>query len=81
MVTKRGDIMVSIEAVEKLSKKYSMSSDEFIKLGSTLAMKEKKRNLHIEKLEILTRYETETVKELENKIKKEQYQNIRHGST
>ncbi|MGR3179650.1 MAG: hypothetical protein ACUZ8E_16535 [Candidatus Anammoxibacter sp.] len=61
--------MVNINAVEKLSKKYSMSTDEFIKLGSTLTMKEKKKNLHIERLEILARYETETVKELEGRVK------------
>lgn len=61
--------MVDINAVEKLSKKYSMSTDEFIRHGSTLTMKEKKRNLHIERLEILARYESETVKELEGKIK------------
>ena len=34
--------MSSIEAIERLSKKYAMSPEEFIKLGSTLAMKEKK---------------------------------------
>ena len=34
--------MGNIEAIERLSKKYAMSPEEFIKLGSTLAMKEKK---------------------------------------
>ncbi len=34
--------MIDIEAIEKLSKKYSNSPIEFIKLGSTLAIKEKK---------------------------------------
>ena len=61
--------MSSIEAIERLSKKYAMSPEEFIKLGSTLAMKEKKRNLQIERVEILSRYEVNTVEELENKIK------------
>ncbi|MFZ3091547.1 MAG: hypothetical protein WA240_13120 [Nitrospirota bacterium] len=61
--------MGSIETIEKISKKYATSSEEFIKLGSTLAMKEKKRNLQIERVEILSRYEVNTVEELENKIK------------
>lgn len=61
--------MGSIETIERLSKKYAMSPEEFIKLGSTLAMKEKKRNLQIESVEILARYEVNTVEELEGKIK------------
>ena len=59
--------MIGTETIERLSKKYSMSTDEFLKLGSTLAMKEKKKELRIERLEILARYEAETVKELEEK--------------
>ena len=61
--------MHGMESIEKLSKKYSLSQEEFLKLGSTLAMKEKKRNLQIERLEILARYGVETVKALEEKIK------------
>jgi hypothetical protein len=60
--------MVGIETIEKLSKRYSASPGEFIKLGSTLAIKEKKRLLRIERLEILGRYDVTTVKELEEKI-------------
>lgn len=62
--------MVGLETIERLSKKYSMSPEEFIKLGSALAIKEKKRGLQIERLEILSRYEVETLEELEKKIKK-----------
>jgi hypothetical protein len=61
--------MTSMETIEKLSRKYSLSQEEFIKLGSALAMKEKKRALQIERLEILARYEAETVNDLEEKIK------------
>lgn len=61
--------MINIETIDRLSRKYSMSQEDFIKLGSTLAMKEKKKNLQIERLEILARYGAETVKELEMKIK------------
>lgn len=61
--------MIGMETIEKLSKKYSLSQEEFIRLGSTLAMKEKKRNLQIERLEILARHGVETVKYLEDKIR------------
>jgi hypothetical protein len=57
------------DTIERLSKKYAMTPDEFIRHGSTLAMKEKKRKLQIEKLEILARYDVKTVEELEEKIK------------
>jgi hypothetical protein len=61
--------MIDTNTIDRLSRKYSMSQEEFIKLGSTLAIKEKKRNLQIEKLEILSRYGALTVKELGEKIK------------
>jgi hypothetical protein len=48
--------MIDTDTLDRLSRKYSMSREEFIKLGSTLAMKEKKRNLQIERIEILARY-------------------------
>jgi len=61
-------IFYNQETIERLSKKYLITPDEFIKLGSTLAINEKKRSLKIEKLEILTRYKVATVDELKNKI-------------
>lgn len=61
--------MIDTDTIDRLSRKYSMSQEEFVKLGSTLALKEKKRSLQIEKLEILARYAAATVKELEEKIK------------
>jgi len=61
--------MVNIEAIEKISKKYSNSPDDFIRLGSSLAIKERKTNLQMERLEIIARYEVTTVSELEDKIK------------
>jgi hypothetical protein len=61
--------MIDIDTIDRLSKKYSMSQEEFVKFGSTLAMKEKKKNLQIEKIEILSRYGALTVKDLEEKIK------------
>lgn len=61
--------MLGTKTIEELSKKYSSSPDEFIRYGSTLAIKEKKRNFQIERLEILAMYEVATVEELELKIK------------
>jgi len=62
--------MITEKTIDSLSKKYSLSSEDFIKHGSTLTLREKKRNLQIERIEILARYETETVNDLEDKIKK-----------
>ncbi|HLG29659.1 MAG TPA: hypothetical protein VI387_05555 [Candidatus Brocadiales bacterium] len=61
--------MAIAETIELLSKKYSMSKDDFIRLGSSLALKEKKKNFQMERFEILARYEVETVEELKQRIK------------
>ena len=61
--------MAQPTAVETIAKKYSMSTDEVISLGSKLAVKEKKNNFQIETMEILARYSVETANELQQKIK------------
>ena len=61
--------MIIKDTIKKLSKRYSVSHEEFIRYGSTLAIKEKKRKYQIEKFEILSRYGASTVEELENKIR------------
>lgn len=61
--------MVGIEIIEKLSRKYAVSTEEFIRQGSILAMKEKKRAFQMERLEMLARYDAETVDILEKKIR------------
>jgi len=61
--------MITEKTIDSLSKKYSLSPADFIKHGSTLTLREKKRNLQIERIEILARYEAETVSALEDKIK------------
>ena len=61
--------MAIAETIELLSRKYSMSKDDFIRLGSSLALKEKKKNFQMERLEILARYEVDTVEELKQRIK------------
>lgn len=62
--------MITDKTIDSLSKKYSLSPMDFIKHGTTLTLREKKRNLQIERIEILARYEAETVTDLEEKIKK-----------
>ena len=61
--------MAQLTTIETITKKYSMSTDEFISLGTKLALKDKKKNFQIEKIEILARYSTEMVNELQQKIK------------
>ena len=60
--------MKNIKTIERLSKKYSLSSADFIKIGSTLAIREKKRELQMEKLEIFARYTMKNIDELKMKI-------------
>lgn len=61
--------MGGIKTVKRLSEKYSMTPDEFIEYGSILTLRDKRKNLQIERLEILARYKTGTVEELRKKIK------------
>ena len=60
--------MIIEKTIDSLSKKYALSPEDFIKHGSTLTLRERKRNLQIERIEILARYEAETVNDLEGKI-------------
>ena len=60
--------MNGLEAVEKLSKKYSMTMDDFVKNGTCSMLMEKKRKFRIERIEILSRYEVTTIDELKEKI-------------
>ena len=61
--------MIIDKTIDSLAKKYSLSPEDFIKHGSTLTLREKKRALQIERIEILARYEAETVNVLKEKIK------------
>ena len=65
--------MQKLDTIERISKRYSVSPDEFIRLGSTLAIKEKKRNLQIERLEILARYSVTTIDELKKGIEEGEF--------
>jgi len=60
--------MDNLETIEELSKKYSLSSFDFIKIGSSLAIKEKKRELQLERVEVLSRYDATNIDELKAKI-------------
>lgn len=62
-------MMETNEIIEKFSKRYAMSPDDFVKFSSGLMLKERKRNLLIERFEILARHGSTTVDELENNIR------------
>ena len=60
--------MGTLSQVEKISQKYSVSAEEFIRSGAIMNLKEKKRLLQIERFEILSRYRASNVEELNQKI-------------
>ncbi len=60
--------MSSLSQVEKISKKYAVSTEEFIRSGVIMNLKEKQRLLQIERFEILSRYRAPNVEELNQKI-------------
>ncbi|MBC8491749.1 MAG: hypothetical protein H8D42_04235 [Candidatus Marinimicrobia bacterium] len=60
--------MSTLNDLEKISRKYSDSAEEFIRSGVILNLKEKQRLLQIERFEILSRYQATTVDELNQKI-------------
>jgi len=62
--------MVGVRAIEEFSRKYSNLFGEYTGSGSAVTtIQEKKRNLQIERLELLARYDVMTVEELRRKIR------------
>jgi hypothetical protein len=60
--------MNTLSQVEKISKKYAESTEEFIRSGAILNLREKKRMLQIERFEMLARYRASSVEALNKKI-------------
>ena len=60
--------MSAFSQVEKISQKYSVSTEEFIRLSVITNLREKQRLLRIERFEILARYQASNVEELNYKI-------------
>ena len=60
--------MSTLSQVEKISQKYAVSAEEFIRSGVIMNLKEKQRLLQIERFEILSRYQTSNVEELNQKV-------------
>ena len=60
--------MSTLSQVEKMSQKYAVSAEEFIRSGVIMNLKEKQRLLKIERFEVLYRYQTSNVEELNQKI-------------
>jgi hypothetical protein len=62
------ELMSTISDLEKLSRKYSESAEEFMRTGVIMNLKEKQRLLQIERFEILSRYQAAAADELNHKI-------------
>ncbi|MBW1759706.1 MAG: hypothetical protein JRG68_06760 [Deltaproteobacteria bacterium] len=60
--------MNTLSQVEKISEKYDVPTDEFIRSGVILILKEKQRLLKTERFEMLARYRVSRVEELNQKI-------------
>jgi hypothetical protein len=60
--------MSTLSQVEKISQKYSVSAEEFIRSGIIMNLREKQRLLQIERFEILARYQASSVEELNQKV-------------
>jgi hypothetical protein len=60
--------MSALSQVEKISEKYSVSAEEFIRSGVITNLREKQRLLQIERFEILARYQASNVEELNQKV-------------
>ncbi|HUT42835.1 MAG TPA: hypothetical protein VMW95_00755 [Desulfobacterales bacterium] len=60
--------MSAFSQVEKISQKYAVSAEEFIRSGVITNLKEKQRLLQIELFEILARYQASNVEELNQKV-------------
>jgi hypothetical protein len=50
-----GGIMSTLSQIEKISEKYEISTEDFIRSGAILNLKEKQRLLMIERFEFLAR--------------------------
>ena len=60
--------MSALSQVEKISQKYSVSAEEFIRSGAIMNLKGKQRLLKIERFEFLARYQASNAEELNQKI-------------
>ncbi|MBI5787343.1 MAG: hypothetical protein HZA78_00610 [Candidatus Schekmanbacteria bacterium] len=61
--------MKSTGLLEKVSKKYSLSQEEFAREAMRLTLKERKRGYMLERLDILRRYGAESVRDIAEGIK------------
>lgn len=60
--------MNTLSQVEKISQKYDVSAEEFIRSGIIMNLEEKKRLLQVERFGILSRYQASNTEELNQKI-------------
>jgi hypothetical protein len=62
------DAMENLSQLQKMSQKYAVSAEEFIRSGIISNLKEKQRLLRIERFEMLARYQVSNIDELTQKI-------------
>lgn len=62
--------MHALQFVENVSQKYGVPLEDLIRLGTELALKERKKGYLRERLEILSRYGVTNVQELEGRIQR-----------
>ncbi|MEJ2589345.1 MAG: hypothetical protein P8165_17550 [Deltaproteobacteria bacterium] len=60
--------MENLSQLQKMSQKYAVSAEEFIRSGIISNLKEKQRLLRIERFEMLARYQVSNIDELTQKI-------------
>ena len=60
--------MENLAQIERISQKYSVSAEDFIRSGIISNLKERQRLLRIERFEILARYQASNVDELNQRI-------------
>ncbi len=60
--------MSALSQVEKISEKYAVSAEEFIRSDIITNLREKQRLLQIERFEILARYRASNAEELNQKV-------------
>lgn len=65
-----GPLMGALQVVEELAKKYGIRSEDLIKVGAELALRERKKEFLRERLEILSRYHEVSVQDLQARIER-----------
>lgn len=61
--------MSLIKTIDEISRKYLLPQEDLARLGIEAALRERRKKLLLEHWEILSRYDSKDLKELESKLK------------